>query len=230
MKYKILQSDSLGKADCGWLNATYLYSFSNFYDPKRMGFKNLLVINHDIISPISGFGMHSHSNMEIITIPLEGTITHQDNTGASGRVESGDVQYMSAGTLITHSEINKELYPCKLLQIWIRPKINGQKPYYKDQIIGWNKVSNIIHQIVDKNANLEAKLYMANLNGNQTIVQNLEYSNQLIYAIKGNLCLKLGDKKIVNLLEGDLIEIENNSTITFDQNQNNVQLLLIELV
>jgi quercetin 2,3-dioxygenase len=229
MNYKILPANSRGKAEYGWLNATYLYSFSNFYDPNRMGFKNLLVINHDIIGPESGFGMHSHSNMEIITIPLNGTISHEDNTDGSGRIESGNIQYMSAGTLITHSEINKESKPCELLQIWIEPKFQNQKPYYKDQNIGWDKELNTIVLVVDKNINLEAKLYMANLNNNQTITQNFEYSSQLMYAIKGNICVKL-DNKIVNLLEGGLIEIEENTSIIFEQNQNNVQLLLIELV
>ncbi len=118
----------LGEADHGWLKAKHHFSFAEYYDPKRMHWGNLRVWNDDEIAPQSGFPPHPHANMEIITYVREGTITHQDSMGNKGRTEAGDVQVMSAGTGIKHSEFNLENEATRLFQIWILPTQPGGAP------------------------------------------------------------------------------------------------------
>ena len=119
---------SLGGANHGWLDAKHHFSFANYYDPKRMDWGSLRVWNDDTIAPKAGFPPHPHRDMEIITYVREGAITHQDNLGNKGRTEAGDVQVMSAGTGVTHSEYNEEEVPTKIFQIWIQPSRTGEKP------------------------------------------------------------------------------------------------------
>ncbi|MDO6414241.1 pirin family protein [Sphingomonas sp. BIUV-7] len=119
---------SLGGANHGWLDAKHHFSFANYYDATRTNWGNLRVWNDDTIAPQSGFPPHPHRDMEIITYVREGAITHQDNLGNAGRTEAGDVQVMSAGTGIAHSEWNKEDETTKIFQIWIQPTRSGEKP------------------------------------------------------------------------------------------------------
>ncbi|MBM7334940.1 MAG: pirin family protein [Alcanivorax sp.] len=118
----------LGGADHGWLNAKHHFSFAGYHDAKRMHWGDLRVWNDDTIAPHTGFAPHSHRDMEIITYVREGAITHQDNLGNEGRTEAGDVQVMSAGTGITHSEYNREATPTRIFQIWIIPNATGLPP------------------------------------------------------------------------------------------------------
>ena len=118
----------LGGADHGWLKAKHHFSFANYHDPKRMGWGALRVWNDDEIAPNTGFPAHPHANMEIITYVREGAITHQDSLGNKGRTEAGDVQVMSAGSGIRHSEYNLEPKPTKIFQIWIEPTTEGGAP------------------------------------------------------------------------------------------------------
>jgi quercetin 2,3-dioxygenase len=118
----------LGSADHGWLKARYHFSFASHYDPGNMGHGSLRVWNDDEIAPNSGFPAHPHANMEIITYVREGAITHQDSLGNKGRTEAGDVQVMSAGSGIRHSEYNLEPKPTKIFQIWIEPTTSGGAP------------------------------------------------------------------------------------------------------
>jgi len=120
--------DTLGGANHGWLNAKHHFSFSNYYDPKRMSWGNLRVWNDDEIAPGSGFPPHPHADMEIITYVREGAITHEDSLGNKGRTGAGDVQVMSAGTGIRHAEYNAEPDLTRLFQIWIEPTRRGDKP------------------------------------------------------------------------------------------------------
>src|SRR5277367_2177196 len=119
---------TLGGANHGWLNAKHHFSFANYYDPDRMNLGGLRVWNDDEIAPGTGFPAHPHSDMEIITYVRKGAITHQDSLGNKGRTEAGDVQVMSAGTGIAHSEFNLEDTPTTLFQIWILPNRAGQAP------------------------------------------------------------------------------------------------------
>ncbi|MDF2488019.1 MAG: pirin protein [Pseudomonas sp.] len=120
--------DSLGHANHGWLDAHHHFSFAQYHDPARTSWGNLRVWNDDLIAAGSGFPPHPHRDMEIITYVREGAITHQDNLGNKGRTEAGDVQVMSAGTGITHSEFNVEAVDTLLFQIWIIPDRTGEAP------------------------------------------------------------------------------------------------------
>jgi len=119
---------ALGGADHGWLKAKHHFSFAGYYDPKRMGWGSLRVWNDDEIAAQSGFPPHPHADMEIITYVREGAITHQDSMGNRGRTEAGDVQVMSAGSGIRHSEYNVEDETTRIFQIWIEPTSRGGKP------------------------------------------------------------------------------------------------------
>jgi len=118
----------LGGADHGWLKAKHHFSFADYYDPKNMSHGSLRVWNDDEIAPNTGFPPHPHANMEIITYVREGAITHQDSLGNKGRTEAGDVQVMSAGSGIRHSEYNLEPTKTKIFQIWIQPTAQGGQP------------------------------------------------------------------------------------------------------
>ncbi|WP_416424189.1 pirin family protein [Pseudomonas sp. App30] len=119
---------SLGGANHGWLDAHHHFSFAEYHDPKRMNWGNLRVWNDDVIAPGTGFPQHPHRDMEIITYVREGAITHQDSLGNKGRTEAGDVQVMSAGTGIVHSEYNLEKGATRIFQIWIIPDKRGEAP------------------------------------------------------------------------------------------------------
>ncbi|PGH58836.1 hypothetical protein CRT60_02240 [Azospirillum palustre] len=120
--------ESLGGENHGWLDAKHHFSFANYHDRKRMNWGNLRVWNDDTIAPHTGFPTHPHRDMEIVTYVREGAITHQDNLGNKGRTEAGDVQVMSAGTGIAHSEYNLEDVTTRIFQIWIMPTRSGEKP------------------------------------------------------------------------------------------------------
>lgn len=119
---------TLGGADHGWLSAKHHFSIANYSDPARMGWGNLRVWNDDTIQPNSGFPFHSHSDMEIITYVRKGAISHRDNQGNEGKTAAGDVQIMSAGSGIIHSEYNLENEDTQIFQIWILPETRGDKP------------------------------------------------------------------------------------------------------
>jgi len=120
--------NSLGGANHGWLDAKHHFSFASYYDPARMGWGGIRVWNDDTIAAGTGFPPHPHNDMEIITYVREGAITHQDSLGNSGRTEAGDVQVMSAGSGVRHSEYNREPGTTRIFQIWIEPKTRGETP------------------------------------------------------------------------------------------------------
>jgi len=127
----IIPFQSLGLARHGWLTARHHFSFARYYDPQRVGYPPLLVWNDDEIQAGTGFGMHPHDNMEIITYVREGAITHRDNMGNEGRTEAGDVQVMSAGTGVYHSEHNEESVQTVLFQIWIHTAQRDVQPRWE---------------------------------------------------------------------------------------------------
>ncbi|EAW34937.1 pirin family protein [Lyngbya sp. PCC 8106] len=129
------KSQERGQVNFGWLNSFHTFSFGHYYNPKLMGFHALRVINEDRISPSKGFGTHGHQDMEIITYILEGSLKHQDSTGTGTIIQKGEVQRMSAGTGIFHSEFNaSQTEPVHLLQIWILPNQTGLKPSYEQKV------------------------------------------------------------------------------------------------
>jgi len=136
MPHEIHPSNSRGSANYGWLQTHYSFSFADYYNPARMGFGALRVLNDDYIEAGRGFGMHPHQDMEIITIPLSGVLAHKDSMGYETEIRAGEVQMMSAGTGIRHSEINPSLVdPCTLLQIWISPRAQGLSPRYQQKAL-----------------------------------------------------------------------------------------------
>lgn len=145
-----------GHADHGWLNSHHSFSFANYYDPERMNFGVLRVLNDDTVAPGMGFGTHPHDNMEIISIPLEGDLEHKDSMGNTAVIRNGDVQVMSAGTGIRHSEYNRNKESLvKFLQIWVFPNKRGVPPRYDQIALDASKRHNKLQQILSPNADDE---------------------------------------------------------------------------
>tara|TARA_B100001094_G_C18145883_1_gene780665 strand:+ start:866 stop:1744 length:879 start_codon:yes stop_codon:yes gene_type:complete len=154
MNSVIHKANTRGHADHGWLEANHSFSFANYYNPDRMNFGVIRVLNDDSIAPERGFGTHPHDNMEIITIPLEGDLKHQDNMGNGTVIKNGDIQVMSAGTGITHSEFNANNNSyCKLLQIWLFPNKKNVTPRYDQISISTLSKKNKLYQILSPNKN-----------------------------------------------------------------------------
>ena len=131
MKTVLHRADSRGYFDHGWLQTWHSFSFGDYHDPSRMHFGKLRVLNDDIVAPGKGFGLHPHENMEIVTIPLEGRLAHSDSTGNEQTIAPNEVQVMSAGTGIRHSEYNhSQDEQVRLLQVWVLPDEKGHEPRY----------------------------------------------------------------------------------------------------
>ncbi|WP_140484824.1 pirin family protein [Flavobacterium sp. GSA192] len=141
-----------GHADHGWLNAYHSFSFASWYNPDRVQFGALRVLNDDTVAPGMGFGTHPHDNMEIITIPLEGDLAHKDSMGNAATIKTGDVQVMSAGTGIQHSEFNPNAdLRTKLFQIWLFPKTRNVTPRYQQITLDKSLEKNDFAQILSPN-------------------------------------------------------------------------------
>lgn len=146
------KADLRGKADHGWLKSFHSFSFANFYDPHRIHFGALRVLNDDTVSEGRGFGSHPHDNMEIISIPLEGDLGHQDSMGNSAVIRHGDIQVMSAGTGIYHSEYNhNKSTAVKFLQIWIFPNKRDVTPRYDQLTLNVEDRKNKLQQVLSPN-------------------------------------------------------------------------------
>ncbi len=200
-QYKLYPADNRGVADHGWLKARHSFSFGGWYDPEKIHFGVLRVLNDDIVAPGMGFPTHPHDNMEIITIPLKGSVYHKDNMGNSGEIKAGEVQVMSAGSGVMHSEYNKNAdEELNLFQIWIFSNKRNVEPRYDQQKIQDDELKNDWVQIVSPNSEDMGVWIHQNawiLKGNISKGHNLSYVNQ----IEGN-------GSYLMVIEG-LIKIEN---------------------
>lgn len=190
-------SESRGTANQGWLKSRHTFSFSSYQNPDRMGFGLLRVINDDIVEPSMGFGTHPHENMEIISIPLSGSLRHEDSMGNQHIIRAGEVQVMSAGTGITHSEYNdSESEDVNFLQIWVIPKITGIPPRYDQREINIDDSKNSFNLIVAPlgaegivNINQDAYFSLANIDADARIEYKKIEKDKGVYffVIAGNI-------------------------------------------
>lgn len=213
-------SESRGLANHGWLRSRHTFSFAGYHNPDRMGFGLLRVINDDIVDPSMGFGTHPHENMEIISIPLSGSLRHEDSMGNQHIIRAGEVQVMSAGTGITHSEYNdSDSGIVNFLQIWVLPKITGIPPKYDQRKIDTNNSNNIFNPIVAPlgtegiaNINQGAYFSIANIDTDTTIEYKKTSKDNGVYffIIAGNIDIgetQLSTRDGVGITEEDDIKI-----------------------
>ena len=143
MTTKLYRAADRGTADYGWLKPNYYFSFSQYWDPKKVHFGLLRVLNDDFVAGGGGFPTHPHDNMEIVTIPFTGALQHKDSTGGNGVIKAGDIQIMSAGTGVQHSEFNdSRIDPVTLFQVWVFPKVKNIKPRYDQRTFDVNERQN----------------------------------------------------------------------------------------
>lgn len=221
-----------GKADFGWLKSAHSFSFGQYYDPKHIGFGNLIVINDDLVDGGRGFGAHPHKNAEIFSYVLGGALEHKDSMGNGSVVSEGGVQYMSAGSGVTHSEFNpSQTEEMRFLQVWLVPAVENTLPAY----------DTIDLTPADKNGKLklflsndgrdgsmtthaDALVYAATLKAGQTMTHDLPAGR------KGWVQVADGSVRVSNhvLNKGDGLAIDGSGTLTFDQGQD-AEFLVFDL-
>lgn len=229
--YDIIKATSRGLSRHSWLDSFHSFSFANYYNRQRMGISHLRVINDDTIEPGKGFGTHPHQNMEIITYVLEGKIEHRDTQGNISRLGVGEIQLMSAGRGISHSEYNASSNEkLKLLQIWIEPETLGGKPSYQQKRIGksWGLTTLVSPNGVDGSLTIkqQATIYQLLLKPNQQKTMTIEAGQNIyIHLISGELNIENNQ-----LSEGDGIHIKKQETITLTASATkNLQALVFKL-
>ncbi|TXF89030.1 pirin family protein [Neolewinella aurantiaca] len=184
------KAGSRGLADHGWLTSYHSFSFAQYYNPERMHFGALRVLNDDLVAPGRGFGKHPHDNMEIISIPLSGDLRHEDSMGNTTIIREGDVQAMSAGTGVAHSEKNDStIAPVEFLQIWVFPKQRNIAPAYSQITLTPEDTSGQLSQIVSPSAdeagvtiNQDAWFHLGNLSAGTTQDYHLRKAGNGVYA------------------------------------------------
>ncbi len=193
---KVRRSEERGHADHGWLNTYHTFSFADYYDPKFMGFRSLRVINEDRVAPGAGFGRHGHQDMEILTYVLEGSIAHKDSMGHEQVLGPNEIQRMSAGTGVLHSEYNaSQKDPLHFFQIWIEPATQGTKPSYEqlrfDPAEKQNKLKLLAGpQPVGGGAqiNQDAQVYVADLSKGNSIPYGVDKDRAVwVHAVDGEV-------------------------------------------
>ena len=215
--YAIRKAEDRGFADHGWLKARHSFSFASYYDPNFMGYKSLRVINEDRVASGMGFPTHGHKDMEIITYVIEGALEHKDSMGTGSVIHPGEIQYMSAGTGVQHSEYNpSNKDPLHLLQIWIMPNEKsaqpryGQKKYPREQKL--NKLCLVVSNEGDSDSiaiRQDARIYASVLEQNKSITHRIESGRGVwLQLIKGQVSVA-GQ----NLKAGDAIAMEQEPEI-----------------
>jgi len=223
-----------GDANHGWLHSRHTFSFANYYNPERMHFGVLRVLNDDFVEAGMGFGTHPHDNMEIISIPLEGDLEHKDSMGNVAVIKNGDVQVMSAGTGITHSEYNKNKdKPVKFLQIWVFPNRKNVKPRYDQITLNLADRRNKLQQILSPNADDEgvwihqdAWFHLGKFDEGFSIDYDIKKNGNGVYAfvLKGDITI---DETVLN--ERDGLGIWNTDKISIKANSQDAEIMLMEV-
>jgi redox-sensitive bicupin YhaK (pirin superfamily) len=217
-------ANTRGHANHGWLNAYHTFSFANYFDRERMHFGTLRVLNDDTIAEGMGFGTHPHDNMEIITIPLTGALKHEDSMGNKAVIQSGDVQVMSAGTGIQHSEYNdSEEQEVKLLQIWVFPNKQQVEPRYDQISIRDIEKSNTLYQVLSPNPkdqgvwiHQDAWFHLGTFDQETTETYALKKQGNGVYVfvLEGNIEVHWEEEK-QSLQKRDGLGIWDTSSISF---------------
>lgn len=222
------KADTRGNANHGWLNAYHSFSFASWYNPDRIQFGALRVLNDDTIAAGMGFGTHPHDNMEIITIPLEGDLAHKDSMGNTEIIRNGDIQVMSAGTGVQHSEFNpNEDQQTKLLQIWLFPNKRNVAPRYQQITLDVADRHNKLSQILSPNADDEgvwihqdAWFNMGNFDAGIETDYKIKKEGNGVYAfiLKGNVTIngqELNSRDAVGISGTDTLNIKANTDAEF---------------
>ena len=193
------KAETRGHANHGWLDSHHTFSFANYYDPERVHFGALRVLNDDQVAPAMGFGTHPHDNMEIISIPLSGDLEHKDSMGNVSTIRHGDIQVMSAGTGIRHSEYNKNKdLPVKFLQIWVFPNQQNVTPRYDQITLNIDDRHNKLQQILSPDPNdagvwihQDAWFYLSRFDNQFSVDYTLKKPGNGVYAfvINGDITI-----------------------------------------
>ena len=214
----VRKSQDRGHADHGWLNSFHSFSFAGYYDPAHMGFGNLRVINEDRIAPGTGFGTHGHRDMEIISYVMSGELAHKDSMGNIKGIPPGDVQRMSAGTGVQHSEFNHaEGQTTHFLQIWIEPNVRGIPPSYEQKTFGESEKRGVLRLVASPDGaqgsvklHADAALYAGMLDAQESVDLTLNPARKTyVHLVRGTL--------LVNgnvLSAGDAVLMEKESTLS----------------
>jgi hypothetical protein len=218
------KADSRGHANHGWLDSHHTFSFANYYNPERMHFGVLRVLNDDYVSEGMGFGTHPHDNMEIISIPLEGDLEHKDSMGTVATIKHGDIQVMSAGTGIQHSEYNKNKEkPVKFLQIWVFPNKRNVTPRYDQISLNLKDRHNTLQQILSPNQDdagvcihQDAWFHLGSFDKDFKMDYNIKKQGNGVYVfvLKGDITLNgiaLNQRDGLGIWDTDKLEITSNS-------------------
>ena len=228
------KADTRGVANHGWLNSHHTFSFANYHNPERMHFGVLRVLNDDIVDEGMGFGTHPHDNMEIISIPLEGDLEHKDSMGNVAVIKNGDIQVMSAGTGITHSEYNKNSdKKVKFLQIWVFPNKRNVTPRYDQITLKEEDRKNKLQQILSPSENDEgvwihqnAWFHLGKFDKDTTVDYQLKDPKNGVYAFVLNGDFKLNEQEL-NSRDG--LGIWDVKDLKLTAKSENAEILLMEV-
>jgi hypothetical protein len=217
---EIRKNEERGAADHGWLQSKHTFSFGSYRDPQHLGFGPLLVINEDRVSPGQGFGTHGHSDMEIISYVLEGALEHKDSLGTGSVLHYGDVQRMSAGTGVRHSEFNgSATEPVHFLQIWIQPKVKGIPPSYEEKHFAPESKRGQLRLIASPDGrdgsvliHQDAAVYAALLNTGERAGHAVQAGrNVYVHVVRGTVSVNGAALK-----DGDAVKISGEPQVTLD--------------
>ena len=230
MKTILHKSDTRGYANHGWLESYHSFSFASYHNPNRMNFGMLRVLNDDIVQPTKGFGTHPHQNMEIISIPLTGALSHKDSMGNKRAIEVGEVQVMSAGTGLTHSEFNdSQKAESNFLQLWIIPEEMNIEPFYDQKSFSTEGRKNKLQTLVAPKDKLEvgalpisqqAYIYRSDLGTQKSLNINLNSKNNglYIFVIEGEIEVadtSLSRRDAIGIYDTESIDILAKSDTQF---------------